>query len=1129
MNEQPVLKSRRSYNRWVANETLEDYALRFTAKKARRWSAARVSNTALGAISFLALEAIGGAITLLYGFNHAIVAIMVVSLLIFLSGLPICYYAAKYGVDVDLLSRGAGFGYIGSTITSLIYASFTFIFFALEAAIMASALELIFKIPLTIGYLLSSIVIIPLATHGITFISRFQLWSQPVWLILQIAPFLFILHHEWSAVSDWMHYPGTVPVSERSFSLIYFGAASGVLFALIAQIGEQVDFLRFLPKPDTTNRGRWWIALIAAGPGWIIIGSLKLIAGSFLAVLALNNGIALVDANDPTHMYLVAFSYMTESPMAAMALAGIFVIVCQLKINVTNAYAGSIAWSNFFSRLTHSHPGRVVWLVFNVVIALLLMELGIYQTLESILTLYSIVAVAWVSTLVADLVINKPLGYSPAHIEFKRAHLYDINPVGFGAMIIASLIGILCYTGAFDEWTKSMSHFITLLTAFVVSPLIAVITKGRYYIAREATLRVSAGHDRLRCKLCDNIFEIEDMTTCPAYHGTICSLCCSIDAHCHDQCKVGARFGDQLTRFVSVLLPRRLVCHIDARLLHFSGLFLLLSTVMAMMFLLVYQQVSSGHEGISNVLAVTLVQIFILLMIVVGILIWLFVLASESRSLALEESQRQTLLLSREVRAHEKTDRELQNAKEVAEAANQAKSRYLTGISHELRSPLNTILGYTQLLERDQSMLPGHQKKIALIRRSGEHLADLIEGLLDISRIEAGRLELRRDRVSLPLLLEELTDMFSLQAQAKGIEFIYLARSHIPEVVMTDEKHLRQILINLLSNAVKFTERGRVLFSAHYRNEVIELVVSDTGYGIEKENIELIFHPFERIRKAGHVPAPGTGLGLTISKFLTEIMGGEITVSSQPGMGSQFRLSLMLPRVSTMKPIVEHRRSIKNYFGNTKVIMIVDDDSSHRDILEEILKPLGFDVLHAVDAANCLQAIENKDIDLYLLDISMPGMSGWELAEVLRSRGIHTPIMMVSADAIEGPEYARLQYEQTKLINDYLIKPIQYPVLLEKLAKLLDLQWEFSEIEKTVHKKVSELQRPEIITNEVNAIRYREIISMAELGFVEGLQKLMDDLVDSDHENQMHHRMQCLLDNFQFEEIITLCNQSLMS
>jgi len=139
---------KRTYNRWVANETMEDFALRFTARRARRWSYARVANTAIGSISFLALEAIGAAITLTYGFDIAILAIMFVGALLFLTGLPICYYAARYGVDIDLLTRGAGFGYIGSTITSLIYASFTFIFFALEAAILALALDFLFGLPI---------------------------------------------------------------------------------------------------------------------------------------------------------------------------------------------------------------------------------------------------------------------------------------------------------------------------------------------------------------------------------------------------------------------------------------------------------------------------------------------------------------------------------------------------------------------------------------------------------------------------------------------------------------------------------------------------------------------------------------------------------------------------------------------------------------------------------------------------------------------------------------------------------------------------------------------------------------------------------------------------------------------
>src|SRR4029077_9161917 len=157
-----------------------------------KWSSFRVANTAIGAVSFLALEAIGGSITVKYGFLNAGLAIVAVGTLIFLTSLPIARYASTYGVDIDLLTRGAGFGYIGSTITSLIYASFTFIFFAIEAAIMSLALEMWFGVPLFIGYVVSSLVVIPLVTHGITFISRFQLWTQPIWIVLQLLPFAFI-------------------------------------------------------------------------------------------------------------------------------------------------------------------------------------------------------------------------------------------------------------------------------------------------------------------------------------------------------------------------------------------------------------------------------------------------------------------------------------------------------------------------------------------------------------------------------------------------------------------------------------------------------------------------------------------------------------------------------------------------------------------------------------------------------------------------------------------------------------------------------------------------------------------------------------------------------------------------
>ena len=390
---QKIFRIRRDYNSWVANETLEDYALRYTPRTFRKWSEMRVANTAFGAVSFLALEAIGGAIALNHGFSTALWAILVVGLITFLTGLPISYYAAKYGVDMDLLTRGAGFGYLGSTLTSLIYATFTFIFFALEAAIMALALEMLFGWSLPVCYVISSLVIIPLVTHGITLISRLQTWTQPLWLGLWVLPFIAVAWNRPEAYVEFTQLAGRT-TGDADFHWLAFGMAATVAFSLIVQVGEQVDFLRFLPEKTKENRVRWWTAVLVAGPGWIVPGMLKMLAGAFLAYLALQREVPVENAIEPTQMYLAGFSEVFGSPAVALGVTVLFVIVSQVKINVTNAYAGSLAWSNFFARLTHSHPGRVVWLVFNVIIAVLLMTLGVFGALERVLGLYSNVAIA---------------------------------------------------------------------------------------------------------------------------------------------------------------------------------------------------------------------------------------------------------------------------------------------------------------------------------------------------------------------------------------------------------------------------------------------------------------------------------------------------------------------------------------------------------------------------------------------------------------------------------------------------------------------------------------------------------------------------------------------------------------
>lgn len=1091
MARQKIVRVRRNYNKWVANQTLEDYALRFTAKSARKWSNFRVANAALGAISFLALEAIGGTITLNYGFTNAAAAILVVSVIIFATGLPIAYYAAKYGVDIDLLTRGAGFGYIGSTITSLIYASFTFLFFAIEAAIMSLALEMCFGVPLAPGYIISSVVIIPLVTHGITFISRLQLWTQPLWILLQLLPFIFIAAHSEGKLEEWVNFSGGQS-TDGNFNIILFGAASSVAFALIAQIGEQVDFLRFLPR-NRKQRLSWWTGLLAAGPGWIVPGALKLLGGSFLAVLAVQHFVPLERAAEPTQMYLIAFEYVFSSPELALIFTGIFVVLSQIKINVTNAYAGSLAWSNFFSRLTHTHPGRVVWLVFNVVIALVLMEIGIFRALEKILGLYSIVAIAWIGALVADLVVNKPMGLSPPFIEFKRAHLYDINPVGVGAMILAVAAGFAAHINLFGDVIQALSPYVALGVAFVSSPVIAALTRGRFYIAR-GPHQGWRGSVSIRCCICEYKFEPEDMAMCPAYSGPICSLCCSLDARCHDVCKQDAPYGGQLLSGLGMALPQWVRTPLNSRVGNYLRVFFMVTLVQGAGLMLVYLQAMIDADADTALFQSILGAVFLVMSLINCVAVWLYVLAKESRHVAEEESLRQNNLLLDEIEAHKITDAKLQRAKEVAEAANEAKSRYVVGLSHELRTPLNTILGYAQLLERDKTIPARRVDAIRVMRRSAEHLSGLIDGLLDISKIEAGRFQLNREEVQIIEFLDQLVDMFRLQTNSKGIALRYEVAERMPAAVYTDENRLRQILINLLSNAIKFTGAGHVALRVAYRNQIAIFEIEDTGIGIRAQDIGQIFEPFQRVHGPEEIKVPaGTGLGLTIARVLTETMGGEISVSSTPGKGSVFRVRLMLSEVMRPRAAVARAKRITGYHGPRRTVITADDNPVHRELIHEVLTPLGFTVLSAPDGPACIALAQECDPDLILLDILMPGMSGWEAAHRLRAIGLDkAAIIILSANISE----THRNLTPDRAHDDYLIKPMNITSLLDKIQALLKLEWVYESdgLDRDATAQVYAIAPP-------SARHIEDLLHLGQIGYVRGIQAKLDDIENNSPEN----------------------------
>jgi signal transduction histidine kinase/purine-cytosine permease-like protein len=893
-----VIRVKRQYQSWVANETLEDYALRYAAKSYRRWAPGVLANTAIGGISFLALEAIGGSLTVNYGFQNVFAAVILVSILIFLISLPIAYYSSVANVDIDLLTRGAGFGYIGSTVTSLIYASFTFIFFALEAAIMAQALELSVGLDVVVGYLVSSLIIIPLAFYGVTLINRLQQWTQPIWVVLLILPFVFILFREPAALVAWSAYPGNAGRS-GGFDWLAFGASAGVLLSLAGQIGEQVDYLRFLPEKNAKNRVSWWAALLFAGPGWIIIGGLKILAGGFLAFLAIRSGSTTGDAVVPIHMYIKGYEYVFDDRTLVLVVATVFVVISQVKINVTNAYAGSLAWSNCFARLTHYHPGRVVWLVFNVLIALLLMLLGIFATLDAVLSVYSNVVIAWLGALVADLVVLKPLGISPAYIEFKRAHLYNINPVGCGAMMIASVISISAYAGFLGEACGAFSAFIALAVAFISAVTIGFVTGGKYYIARaDVHFRDGMQPDLVQCCICEKRYEPRDMAHCPFYQGAICSLCCGLENHCHDSCKNSVT-GKMCALDAAASGALTFQPHLGRRLGRFFGLFSIASALMGAVFLLSYRLLDVEAASASLDLVNILVRIYVAMLVVIAIGAWWIVLSHDSRELAEGE-------LVQSMHHLEMTRGHLVESEKMASLGS-----LVAGVAHEINTPVGIAVSAASYLQDRTDAIREKQERGALSQADlASYLDDAAQSarlllananraaqlVQSFKRVAVDQTSDERRHFDLREYIEET--LRSLQPELKGTRVAVLIDCAAGIDMDSYPGPLAQVVTNLVLNSLQHGFEpgmpGTIRMSAQAAdNDDVVLYYDDDGRGIPAELHDRIFEPFFTTRRG----FGGSGLGLhLVYNIVTIRLSGSIEVTSRRAGGTRF--VIRLPRVA---------------------------------------------------------------------------------------------------------------------------------------------------------------------------------------------------------------------------------------
>jgi signal transduction histidine kinase/CheY-like chemotaxis protein len=391
----------------------------------------------------------------------------------------------------------------------------------------------------------------------------------------------------------------------------------------------------------------------------------------------------------------------------------------------------------------------------------------------------------------------------------------------------------------------------------------------------------------------------------------------------------------------------------------------------------------------------------------------------------------------------EESNAQLAAAKLAAENANQAKSAFISQMSHELRTPLNGILGYAQLLRRSPDLTEQQRDGLAIIERSGEHLLTLVNDLLDLAKIEAGRLELREESIDPESLLQHVTDLIRVRADKAGLRFAVERPPALPKRIRGDARALRQVLLNLLGNAVKFTDAGgSAALKIVQAGNRWQFQIRDSGIGMAADQLQRIFEPFHRVENADR-RVEGTGLGLAIARRLIEAMHGTIAVASEPGCGTTFTVDLELNTDVCAHERAQSVRTVVGYAGARIGALVVDDDEVSRSVIADFLAGLGFGVRRVADGAAALEQLRTGGTDLIVTDLVMPRVDGIELVRAIRATGTKRApkIIAVSASASDYTSQEALEAG----CDAFLPKPVHLADLLDRISHLLHVEWQYED------------------------------------------------------------------------------------